>query len=365
MTFETLPDPAGPSPEAVGEQLLPRVQERGRFGPGAAIGTLLGILGTAAFVLAAIWMLGNQQRIIDQFVVWDYEPDSTIVAYADRTDLTEEGRFLFYASRPEVASGDAFDSICSSGDEGFGVLGCYLPSERRIYLFDVDDDRLDGIEEVVAVHEMLHAVWDRMSPDERDALGPLLEADAAALADDPEFVATMEFYAENEPGQRLNELHSILGTEIGGLSPALEAHYARYLADRTTVLALHARSDAVFREQQAKAEALIVEIEALVAGIEADYEVYSAGYRQLNDDIDAFNARAERGDFTSQSQFEAERNAILGRQADLDILYASITDRDAQYQQLVLDLEAINAEIDGLNASINIDPPEVPDLSNG
>ncbi len=53
---------------------------------------------------------------------------------------------------------------------------------------------IDGIEEVVAVHERLHAVWDRMSPDERDALGPLLEADAAALADDPEFVATMEFY---------------------------------------------------------------------------------------------------------------------------------------------------------------------------
>jgi hypothetical protein len=355
VTFDPLPPTPVEPPR--------RVQERGRFGAGAAIGTLLGIVVTAAFVLGAVWMLGHQQRIIDQFVVWEFEPDPVIAGYADRADLTDEGRFLFYASQPEVAAGEAFDSICSAGDEGFGVLGCYLPSERRIYLYDVTDDRLDGLEEVVATHEMLHAVWDRMSDDERDALGPLLEAEAEKLAENAEFAATMEFYAQTEPGQRLNELHSILGTEVGGLSPALEAHYARFVGNRETVVALHDQSSAVFLEQQARAEALVAQIEALVTGMEADYAVYSAGYSTLNADIDVFNARADSGDFTSQAQFDAERDAILARQSELDGFYATITERDAQYDQLVLDLEAINAEIDGLNASINIDPPDLPDLS--
>ncbi len=153
-------------PQAPG---APAVQERGRFGSGAAIATLVGIVVTAAVGLGTVWALTHQQRIIDQFVVWQYEPDTVIAGYADRAELTDEGRFLFYASQPEVHPEDEFDQICSAGSEGFGILGCYLPDERRIYLYDVTDDRLDGLEEVVATHEMLHAVWDRMSQDERDA----------------------------------------------------------------------------------------------------------------------------------------------------------------------------------------------------
>ena len=305
MTFDAFPTPPEP--------MAPAEQQRGKFGPGAAIGLLLGILVTAAFVLASVWMLTHQQRIIDQFTVWDYEPDAAIIAYADRAELTDEGRFLFYASRPSVEAENAFDAICSSGDEGFGILGCYLPGEKVIYLYDVTDERLDGLEEVVATHEMLHAVWDRMSPDERDAIGPLLEAEAAELSADENFVATMEFYAQSEPGQRLNELHSILGTEIADLSPALEAHYARYVDNRATVLALHDRSNAVFQEQQARAEALIAQIDALVAGIDADYATYSDGYSVLNADIDSFNSRADAGSFGSQAQFDAERNTLLAR----------------------------------------------------
>ncbi len=194
-------------------------------------------------------------------------------------------------------------------------------------------------------------------------IGPLLEAEAAKLADDEAFAARMAYYAENEPGERLNELHSILGTEFRDLSPALEAHYAQYIGERTGIVALHDQSNAVFLEQQARASALIAQIDALVASIEADYATYSSGYTVLNANIDTFNERADNGDFASQAQFDAERDAILARKAELDSLYASIQDRDAEYEQLVLDLEALNQEIEGLNASINIDPPETPDLS--
>jgi hypothetical protein len=342
-----------------------QAQERGQLRPGAAIVLMLGILLTAGYLLGAVWTVGHQQRIIDQLVVWNSQPDAAISGYADRADLTDEGRFLFYASRPAILSEDGFDAMCSSGNEGFGVLGCYLPSDRRIYLYDVTDERLDGLEQVVASHELLHAAWDRMSDDERTVLGPLLEAVAARLADDPSFVATMEFYAENEPGQRLNELHSILGTEYRDLGPALEGHYLQYFADRSGIVTLHERSNAVFVEQRARADALVAELDALAGAIDADYAAYAAGYAALNAAVDDFNKRADRGEFFSQEQFHSERNALLGRRAELDASYRAIQAKLARYDQLVLDLDALNEQIDGLNASVNIDPPDAPDLSEG
>ena len=220
--------------EAPELQLRPRREKtRPRFGPGIAIGLVLGILAQAGIGLGAVWIATHEQRIVDQFAVWRFEPEPVVEGYAERAQLTDEGTFLFYASHPSVKGGDAFADTCGSSFENFGILGCYVPAHRTITLFDVTDDRLDGLEEVVAAHEMLHAAWDRMSDAERAALIPLLDAEAAAHADDPEFAETLEFYADVEPGQRHNELHSIIGTEFPEVSAELEAHYARFLGDRS------------------------------------------------------------------------------------------------------------------------------------
>jgi len=301
-------------------------------------------------------VLTHPQRVTDQFTVWNYSPDSAIAAYAERSTMTDEGRFLFYASRPEIAGAGEFDTHCSSQLEDIGILGCYQHAGKRIYLFDVTDDRLDGIEEVVAAHEMLHAAWDRMSADERDALGPLLEVAAATKSDDPEFASTLEYYAQAEPGERLNELHSIIGTEFGELSPELEAHYAEYFTDRSALVALHDTSHAVFQQQQDAIDAIVAQLDELQTSVDADYTTYNTGYDQLNADIADFNARASGGDFTSQSQFNSERNALVQRQSDLDTLYATIQERADQYDVLVAQLDDLNAQVDELNQSINVKP---------
>lgn len=335
--------------------LRPR-RERTRPGLRRGLTIALGSLLVLSVGSVGVWMLGNQQRVADQFTVWQFEVDDTIHAYAERSAMTDEGRFLFYASRPEVKGQGAFDAYCSSDAEEVGVLGCYLHESKRIYLYDVTDDRLDGLEEVVAAHEMLHAAWDRMSQDERDALTPLLEAEAAKRADDPEFAKTLAYYAKSEPGQRLNELHSIIGTEFDSLSPELEAHYAIYLSDRASLVALHEKSNAVFLAQQEAIAAIVAQLESLKAETDADYAAYNAGYDELNSDIAAFNARADSGDFVSQRQFFAERDDLLSRQGQLDTLYASIEQRAAQYDELVAQLDDLNAQVTELNQSINIAP---------
>lgn len=338
------------------------MRPRRKAGPGRVLGIVLALLVTIGLVLAAVWAFTHPQRIADQFTVWQFEPSSTIESYAEQSTMTDEGEFLFYASKPRISNDDEFDRVCgSTAEEEFGVLGCYLSGPKTIYLFDVTDERLDGIEEVVASHEVLHAVWDRMSADDRDAIAPLLEAEIAKLSADERFAERLELYARIEPGERYNELHSIIGTEVAEISGALEQHYAVYFDDRAALTALHEASNSVFLDHQAQIESIVAEMNALSQSAEADYAAYNSGFDQLNADIDSFNTRAENGDFSSQAQFDRERNALLSRQAQLDADYASIQARVEQFDALQLQLEALNAEVDELNASINIDPPRTPE----
>lgn len=329
---------------------------RQRLGPGRVIAISLAVLVNVALLVAIGWLVTHRDRVSDQFAVWNFTPDATIRSYADRSTMTDEGRFLFYASHPSVSTGTTFDKACAAHQEGVGILGCYIPADRTIHLFDVTDKRLDGLEEVVAAHEMLHAVWDRMSQADREAIEPLLEAEVAKRADDTTLSETLAFYATAEPGERANELHSILGTEYSDLSPELEAHYAQYFSDRGAITAMHDTSNAVFVDQAKQITDLVAQLDALEASINTDYASYNAGYDQLGVDIAAFNSRAEAGQFSSKAQFDDERQALVDRQDALDVMYDSIQQRHDQYVALIAQLDALNAQVDELNQAINIAP---------
>lgn len=327
-----------------------------------AIAITFALMLNVLIIGGGVWALTNQQRISDQFTVWQFDPSATIAEYVTDSGMSDEGKFLFYASRPTIQTNPTFNSTCSNVEENFGVLGCYFPSKKSIYLFDVADERLSGIEQVVAAHEMLHAAWDRLSSAEQARLTPLLEAEATRMKDDPEFAKTLAFYAKTEPGERANELHSIIGTEFSELDAQLEAHYSEYFTDRSTVVALHEKSNAVFTAQQDASQKLVDQLDALRASIDDDYSSYNSGYDSLNDDIEAFNTRADSGDFHSVDQFNNERESLLSRQDSLNDLYDSVEDDVSTYDDLVEQLESLNATISDLNKSINIEPRAGDDL---
>jgi hypothetical protein len=317
------------------------------------------ILSTLLFVVIAgtiIWAVTNRQYIVDQFTVWTFHENATIKGYVDRSSMQGEGNFLFMASQPKVASAAQFNSLCVNQESGSGILGCYLPNSKTITLFDVTDPRLDGIEEVVAAHEMLHAAWDRMGQDEKDALTPQLEAAFETQKGNADLTSRMEYYARNEPGERLNELHSIIGTEVAALSPDLEKYYSQYFSNRQALVALHVKSNAVFVDLEAKSAALVSELNSLKSGIESDYSKYNSGYEKLNHDVDAFNTKAHNGGFTNQTEFNNERDALISRQQSLNALFVSIEARSKTYDQKVKELDSLNTIASQLNTSLNIVP---------
>lgn len=323
-------------------------------------GHLLGIISTVVCVLAALLILINRQYVIDQLNVWQYKPGSDIVALAERASMNDNGKFLFYAARPEVENALEFNQECDRKENSTAILGCY--NGRNIYIYNVTDKKLDGIKEVTAAHEMLHAAYSRMSDDEKRAVDSLLEAEYNKMKGDKEFKERMAFYARTEPGERDNELHSVIGTEVANISPELENHYKAYFANRNKLVALHAKYANVFAELQRKSDALSRQMTQLGNQIETKRVEYNADAAQLNTDINSFNDRANGGGFTSQNEFKSERDSLVARINGLDALRAEINSDIDQYNALRQELLSVAGQSEALNRSIDSSLAPAPSL---
>ena len=129
----------------------------------------------------AVLVFFFRQQLFDQYSVWQYRPSAEIARIADAAKLTEKGRFYFFASHPEIDERDAFNNHCTQRDEKTAILGCY--SAGRIYIFNVTDERLKGIREVTASHEMLHAAYERLSDADKKRINTLVENQLAGITD--------------------------------------------------------------------------------------------------------------------------------------------------------------------------------------
>ena len=316
-------------------------------------GSLIGGTFSVVMLVGAVLLLLHQQYVKDQITVWSFKPSQNVQKLENSIGFTPKGTFYFYAQQPQVEGSSAFNKDCQRQEVGNPILGCYLAS--RIYVYDVTNVQLDGIEPVTAAHETLHAIWERMSDSEHTNVGALLEKDYAKLSANTELTQRMDYYKRTEPGQFDNELHSILGTEVGGLSPDLEAHYKQYFSNRQTIVAFHTKYAAVFTSLKAQSDSLFAELTILGKSIESRSTAYDADVKQLSVDITVFNKKANNGDFSSISQFNSERATLLKRSQQIDANRASISaDIDTyntkykQYQQISSEIELLNKSIDSI-----------------
>lgn len=314
------------------------------------------IVALVILVVSAIlagWVLINRQFVIDHLTVWQYTPSTTVASIADRADLSEEGKFYFYASRPEVESTQKFNKECQRKEEHSAILGCYVGT--RIFIYDVKNTKLDGIEEVTAAHEMLHAAWDRLSDVERAKLTPLLEAAYQRVADD-ELRERMDYYARAQPGERVNELHSIIGTEFANLGSELEDHYKQYFSDRSKIVSFHDNYKAVFNALEAKSAALLSEIKSLEQTINTKVQEYTANKQaidQENQDLQSAYSQLNRSSPSAVSNYNARVNAYNAHVNDLRAEYDSITSLTAQYNAKVTEYNQVVTSQQNLQKSLD------------
>lgn len=258
-------------------------------------------------------------------------PSPEVAALVDGT-LSDLGKRVFYRASPKVLERAEFGVACPEDELGL-VLGCY--ANGRIYILKVTRPELAGVMEVTAAHEMLHAVYATMSFGERRRIDKQV-GDFYTGVTDPELRQLVAEYEKTEPGQQLNELHSILPTEIGALSPELDQHYARYFTSRQTVVDANDRYQGVLKALEGRIEGLhaqVTDLKAQLAALDTRVTAEQAKLDDMDGRLDALKAKGSVGAFNN---LVPQRNAQA----------RSLTKLVEQYNQLV---QTHNAKVDEVN----------------
>lgn len=236
----------------------------------------------------AFWSRHNE--VLDWVATRGYTPPAHIELLADDTTMTPYAKRLFYANRPEVQGKQEFNEHCTDPSEQVAVLGCFVGNRLGIYIYDVTDERLDGIKQVTAAHEMLHQAYQRLDKKEKTRINKLLQEYHDRQASE-KLKSKIASYQHGEQEHLLNEMHSIFGTEAPDLPAELEEYYKQYFADRSQVLALYQRYQSEFDDRIARINALDAELAALKASIEADkqeLEQREEDLRRRRSQLDAY-----------------------------------------------------------------------------
>lgn len=306
------------------------------------VGSLLPLL-LVILVSLAVWL--KHDAIIDWSRLRTYQPPSTIAQLASQDTMTPLGKHLFYVNQPKISDRTSFNSECTNHTEQTVVLGCYHGNRQGIFIFDVTQPELNGVQQVTAAHEMLHQAYDRLGKAERNRIDQLLQDYYDHDLTDQGIKDQMAGYRKSEPSALVDEMHSVFGTEVLHLPAELEQYYQRYFIDRTVVAGFYQSYQAAFtqRNQQileydSQLAAQKQQIDTLQASLDSQAQVISTqkallDQKQANHDVAAYNAlvpaynqlvntynkqlQTLRDEIDGYNQLVAARNAIAVQEQEL------------------------------------------------
>lgn len=290
------------------------------------------ILAVCAFV--AITQI-DYSAIFDEISSMGYEPSSELDDIVADLRLTEKGMRIFKATRAELQEAEDFNKNCPNADGNYYVLGCY--NDGHVYIYNIKHKDLPGIRQSTLAHELLHAVWSRMSAHERDELKSSLDAVYSSNEDVAEH---LKLYDEDS---FYDELHSIAGTQVdqSQMSPLLASHYAKYFEKQSKVYTFFADYSNRFKAIKAR----VAELEKSIAQKKAEYEIvlqaYNADVAKFKQDYDDYAARAASGTYGPEKLREI-RDELNARQSNLQLRLNDIIER----------VNVINKEVNEYNANI-------------
>ena len=292
-----------------------------------------GLSRPASYIVLVIWfgLLGlaalNRQNISDWWQLRHYQAPPAIAQLATQDTMTGYARKVFYVNHPALDSKSIFPTACpDNGGEQTIVLGCYHSDQAGIFLLNVTDSRLNGVEQVTAAHEMLHAAYDRLSGSERKKVDDMLMNYYSHDLKDPRLIATIAAYKKSEPHDVVNEMHSVFGTEVAKLPTGLEEYYNRYFTDRSKITGFATSYEEEFTNRQTAV---------------------------ANDDTQLSNLKSQIN--TMQADLKSKQDAINAQQSQLLALKNAnnISAYNAGVPGFNQQVDNYNSEVDTLQALVN------------
>jgi hypothetical protein len=271
---------------------------------------LLAMVIALLLVAAPLYAATNLQDIEDWAKLRNYAAPAEITQIASEDGMTATARHIFYINHPKLIPNKVgFRQECPQSEQSI-VLGCYHSTELGIAIYNVNDPRLNGVEQVTAAHEMLHAAYDRLNADEKKTINnELVDYYSNGLADQ-RIKEIISGYKKTEPNDVINEMHSIFGTEIRALPAPLEKYYQNYFINRSSVAGFSGQYESVFTQNQtqlnnlkSQIDQLKLQLNALKSTIQNQETALAAENRRLqnlsnqgqtdeyNSSVDSYNAK--------------------------------------------------------------------------
>lgn len=299
----------------------------------------------------------NRQFIFDYARLRNYTPSASVQRLASDSTLNDKSRKVFYVNRPEIQDKAAFKTDCpNGGGEKTIVLGCYHGDQNGIYLLQVQDKRLDGVLQVTAAHELLHAQYDRLSSKQKQEVDRMLLDYFRNQLQDERIKETIEGYRKSEPNELVNEMHSIFATEIRTLPPQLENYYKQYFDNRSQIVSFAEQYQAEFTSRQdaiKRDDAILADLKQKITAAEASLE---AQQQQINRHQQALLSLQRSGNVQGYNAGVPAYNAAVdeyNRQVN------DIKSFVSQYNELVAARNQIASEIAELSGALNTDAAQI------
>ena len=291
---------------------------------------IFSLLLSLGLLAALIFGVTHAQALEDWWRLRGYDPPATVVKLASEDTMTPLAVHIFYVNHPDLESNAVtFRQLCTVAEQTI-VLGCYHSDQNGIDIYKVEDSRLNGVQEVTAAHEMLHAAYDRLSSSDRKNIDNMLESFYQNGLSDQRIKDTIDSYKKSEPNDVVNEMHSVFGTEVSNLPTPLESYYKKYFSNRAAVV-------------------------AFANGYEGEF---TSRINQINDDDQRLaqmkvQIQADENSLDAQlSGLQAERAQIerSGSDADISQYNARVTAYNSGVKHLQNEISAYNALVEQRNA---------------
>lgn len=304
--------------------------------------SLLFLLIVISALSLAFWY---RQDLIDWYALRNYTPSSQVSSLADKAYMTDYGRKLFYLNDPQIQPKQEFYSNCK--DHEAVVLGCYKPP-IGIYLLEVTDKRLAGVEEVTAAHEMLHAAYDRLDYQQKVRINELVNQTYEQL-DDQAIKDKIGLYLENG-ADTTNELHSILGTEVAKLPAELETYYNKYFTKRSAVVQMAADFQNVFTSRRLKVDELDKQLSNIEQQVKANNQKLSEMESAITEEAARLEALLREDKIEEYNQGVPAYNASLTPYRNLQATTRGLIE---QYKTILSERNRIALEVQELNKPLD------------
>ncbi len=271
----------------------------------------LSFIGTIILLGVVFFSFSQRQYLKDLYIVKTTDVQSRSQVVGDQLQLTDKANFFYQASQPSIQSAEQFNQSCRDVSKEYSiVLGCY--TQQKLFVFDVSDERLDGVVQVTAAHELLHGVYERLTQAEKNDIDTKLTAFAATVQD-RRFNDTVEQYKKAEPDHVTNELHSMVGTELADLPPEIENYYSRYFTNRATVVTYAKQYEDALEQFSTDIKAYDQELRSL----EAQKDTLETSLKQqeqlVQSEDDRLSALRSSGDTQSYNQAVPGFNTTIQR----------------------------------------------------